>query len=623
MERHISQMIMTLVAIATALFCGLSHANDVLTELKNYASTHSAEQSIAHLNQFDLDNSGFSAEDKAKFYFQYGQLFEQTRQLDLSIASYDKGISYVESLPVTDILIDSHLERSFANYLKTNDPAVYCIDRVKALDYARQHNNMELLTKTLTQNAFCYEDASNFHIGIALLDEALAIVDKSDHLNANRKAMIYNATGSLYRNIGMHQQGYDNFEKAYQTWQTINDKQDMFNMLHNMFSQSIKLSNWIQAQANVDQQFQLAHDAPEFKDLYFFANLNAGRLGLRTYDFQQAIFHLNKAIELKHTTQEHYFISSSYLFLALAYMRNGQAIQAAEMAHLFKQDGSFRADKSEMILKADAIIAFGNKDYLTATNLLFKLIDEEREKNQSMLNNEVINSALKHQNNVTEFEKQLLVNKLAINELKLAAIRDKEHINDLTLTIIALLASTLGILLIFFLNTYKKRSQTDFLTKIANRGYTYIKGEQLVKRCIKKNKPASVIIFDIDNFKEINDKYGHHIGDLAIKSLANKAKSSIKKQDLVGRIGGEEFLIVLPNTCEQEAVAISERLRHSIAEKTFIFGDIKINFTISLGVSEIEPSSSALQDLVMQADKALYQAKFFGKNKVYLARQCA
>ena len=70
-------------------------------------------------------------------------------------------------------------------------------------------------------------------------------------------------------------------------------------------------------------------------------------------------------------------------------------------------------------------------------------------------------------------------------------------------------------------------------------------------------------------------------------------------------------------------MAISERLRHSIAEKTFIFGDIKINFTISLGVSEIEPTSSALQDLVMQADKALYQAKFFGKNKVYLARQCA
>ncbi|GAA0784101.1 MULTISPECIES: GGDEF domain-containing protein [Pseudomonadati] len=623
MDKHITLVLITVIAIASSLLGNFAQANDVLTELKNYTNTHTAEQSIAHLNQFDLDNSDFSAEEKAKFYFQYGQLFEQTRQLDLSIASYDKGISYVEALPVTDILIDSYLERSFANYLKTNDPAVYCIDRVKALNYARQHSNLELLTKTLTQNAFCYENANNFHIGIALLDEALEIVDKSEHLNANRKAMIYNATGSLYRNIGMHQQGYDHFEKAFQTWQTIDDKQDMFNMLHNMFSQSIKLGNWVQAQANVEQQFQLADNAPQLKDLYFFANLNAGRLGLRTYDFQQAIFHLSKAIELKHTTQEHYFVSSSYLFLALAYMRNGQAVQAVEMAHVFKQNESFRVDKSDMILKADAIIAFGNKDYLTATNLLFKLIDDEREKNQAMLNNEVINSALKHQNNVTEFEKELLVNKLAINELQLAALKDKEHIKDLTLMLIALLTSTLAILLIFSLNTYKKRSQTDYLTKIANRGYTYIKGEQLIKRCIKLNKPASVIIFDIDNFKEINDKYGHHIGDLAIKSLANRAKSSIKKQDLVGRIGGEEFLIVLPNTSEQEAVAISERLRHSIAEKTFSFGDIEINFTISLGVSEIEPSSSALQDLVMQADKALYQAKFFGKNKVYIARQCA
>ena len=182
MDKHIALVLITAIAIASSLLGNFAQANDVLTELKNYSNTHTAEQSIVYLNQFDLDNSDFSAEEKAKFYFQYGQLFEQTRQLDLSIASYDKGISYVEALPVTDILIDSYLERSFANYLKTNDPAVYCIDRVKALNYARQHSNLELLTKTLTQNAFCYENANNFHIGIALLDEALEIVDTS-HLH--------------------------------------------------------------------------------------------------------------------------------------------------------------------------------------------------------------------------------------------------------------------------------------------------------------------------------------------------------------------------------------------------------------------------------------------------------
>jgi diguanylate cyclase (GGDEF)-like protein len=79
----------------------------------------------------------------------------------------------------------------------------------------------------------------------------------------------------------------------------------------------------------------------------------------------------------------------------------------------------------------------------------------------------------------------------------------------------------------------------------------------------------------------------------------------------------------LPKTSEQDAWAISERLRNSIAEKDFIFDGITINFTISLGLAELHSSTTSLQDLMIEADKALYQAKFSGKNKVYLARQCA
>lgn len=598
-------------------------ANQSFEYFEDYAGSHSIEDTLQHLDQFNINKSILSNNDKAKLYFLYGQLYERNRQLDLAISSYDKSITLVASLAISDILIDSHLERSFALYLKTNDPAIYCVDRFKALEYARQQNNTELLTKTLTQNAFCYEGANTIHIGIALLDEAMSIVDKSEKLNTNRKALIYNATGSLYRNVGLHQRSYDNFEKAYQTWATIDDKQDMFNMLHNMLNQSIKLGHWSQAQTIIEAQFELARTSPTFKDFTFFAHLNSGHVALNMHNHPKAIVDLNNALQLRHTTKERYFISSTYLFLAVAYMRNGQVSEAAEMATQFKQDESFRTDKQQMILKADAIIAFAQQDYIGSISLLFQLIDDERENSQSMLNPEVINSALNHHAKVAEFENILLANKLAINELKLTAIQDKERINELTLTIVALLTITLGLFLLFALNTYKKRSQTDFLTNIANRGFTFIKGEQLIKRAIKLQQPASVITFDIDNFKEINDKYGHHIGDLAIKALAQRAQACIKKYDLVGRIGGEEFLIVLPNTNEQDAWCISERLRNSIAEKEFIFGDIHISFTISLGLAELNSSTTSLQDLVIEADKALYQAKFLGKNKVYLARQCA
>lgn len=612
-----------LICFLLTVYSSNGLANESVKYFEEYAGSHSVEATLQHLDQFNIDTSILASEDKAKLYFLYGQLYEKSRQLDLAIRSYDNSINLVTSLPISNILIDSHLERSFALYLQTNDPAIYCVDRYKALEYARLQNNTELLAKTLTQNAFCYEGANTIHIGIALLDEAMDVVDKSETLNTNRKALIYNATGSLYRNVGLHQRSYDNFEKAYQTWATIDDKQDMFNMLHNMLSQSIKLGHWPEAKNSVEAQFELAKSNLAFKDFTFFAHLNAGRVALGMNDYPKAIANLNNAIQLRHTTQEQYFVTSGYLFLAIAYMRNGQAAEAAEMATLFKQDQDFRADKQQMTIKADAIIAFAKQDHLASINLLFQLIDDERKNNLNMLNPEVINSALNHHAKVAEFENILLANKLAINELKLTAIQDKQKINQLTLTIVALLTITLGLFLVFALNTYKKRSQTDFLTKIANRGFTFIKGEQLIKRAVKLQQPASVIIFDIDNFKEINDKYGHHIGDLAIIALAQRAQTCIKKQDLVGRIGGEEFLIVLPKTCEQDAWTISERLRNSIAEKDFIFNDIRINFTISLGVAELHSSTSSLQDLIIEADKALYQAKFSGKNKVYLAKQCA
>ncbi|UJF20424.1 GGDEF domain-containing protein [Shewanella sp. OMA3-2] len=618
-----SNVCILLMYFLVVIYSSNGLATESVKYFEDYADSHSVEDTLQRLNQFDIDTSILANENKAKLYFLYGQLYEKTRQLDLAIDSYDKSINLVASLPISDTLIDSHLERSFALYLQTNDPAIYCVDRYKALEYARQQNNTELLAKTLTQNAFCYEDASTIHIGIALLDEAMDVVDKSETLNTNRKALIYNATGSLYRNVGLHQRSYDNFKKAYQTWAAIDDKQDMFNMLHNMLSQSIKLGHWPEAKASVDAQFKLAESSVQFKDFAFFAHLNAGRVALGMQDYPTAITNLNNAIQLRETTQEQYFATSSYLFLAIAYMRNGQASEAAEMAMLFKQDQHFRTDKQDMILKADAIIAFAKQDYLASINLLFQLIDDERKNNQNMLNPEVINAALNHHAKVAEFENILLANKLAINELKLTAIQDKEKIHELTLTIVALLTITLGLFLLFALNTYKKRSQTDFLTKIANRGFTFIKGEQLIKRAIKLRQSASVIIFDIDNFKEINDKYGHHIGDLAIKALAQRAQTCIKKHDLVGRIGGEEFLIVLPKTSEQDAWTISERLRNSIAEKDFIFNEIKINFTISLGLAELNASTTSMQDLMIEADKALYQAKFLGKNKVYLARQCA
>ncbi|ACJ31052.1 GGDEF domain protein [Shewanella piezotolerans WP3] len=618
-----------IVAVSFSLFMALfsvAKANTMLLQLEAKFKDKVPETALTILNDANIAAEALTAEERARYYFLYGQAYEKSRQLALAIESYDRGIEQVVSLAITDILIDSYLERSFAVYLQTNDPAAYCVDRRKALKYARQHDNQKLLAKTLTQNAYCYYTATTVNKGIALLDEAMAIVDKGEQLDVHRKAVIYNATGSLYRTAGLHQRAYESFNKAYETWKTVDDREDMFNMQHNMISSAIKSGDWDKAKTNIAAQFTLAEQSPEFKDFYFFAYLNAGRVALGTFDYPLAVSHLEQAVAFKDTTQERYFVTSSHLFLALAYMRTGEAEKAARMAAVFKLDKRFPANMSSMTLTADAILAFDDGDYLDAVNTLLKIIDEERENNKTIINNKVIDAALEHNAKLVEFENVLLANKLELKELSLKAATDKERISELKLSIYFLVAVVLLAAIIFLLHSrkvFKGRAQTDYLTGIANRGYTFVAGDRILEKAIKKQQLVSVIIFDIDNFKSINDHYGHHIGDLTIQATTKRIQRWLKEQDLLGRIGGEEFLIILPDTSGEEAAAISERIRKAVASQPFQFDGIKLELTISLGIAVLHEQATTLSELVIEADQALYKAKFSGKNKVYLAWQRA
>ncbi|MGS0689772.1 diguanylate cyclase [Shewanella sp. 30m-9] len=619
-------MILFTVAYLASVAGICAQVSQSLQSLEQQLADASTADGLTLLDSFDLNFTHASIQDQAQLHFLYAQQYEKNRQLDQAIARYDQAIAIAKPLGASNVLIDSYLERSFALYLKSNDPLVYCVDRKKALVLARQQSDKELLAKTLTQNAFCYNKVTNVHQGIALLDEAMLLIETEANTNYNRKAMIYNATGSLYRTVGLHKRGYSNFEKAYQTWSEIDDIQDMFNMQHNMISEAVKLGDWDKAKHNIEQQFKLTESAPEFIDFGFFAQLNAGRVALATHQYVTAIEHLEKALSLQQTTQEQYFISSGYLFLAEAYLRTGDVERAAAMARIFKQDRSFPKNMTSLTLKANAIIALDEQHYLTAVNILLEVIDQERQTNNQIIDNEVIDLALDHNSKVAEFENLLLANKLAINELSLAAVVDKERIYDLRLSIFFLVATVLLIAILFLWQSrkaFKLSAQTDFLTGIANRAHTFSLGQRMVDKALKKQRRLAVIIFDIDNFKSINDQYGHHVGDLAIQAVAKRGARWLRERDLIGRIGGEEFLIVLPETSQEEAMQISDRLREGIAAQAYTFDDVTIELTVSIGVTALTGQQRCLTELVNQADKGLYKAKFSGKNAVYFIQSYA
>ena len=123
-------------------------------------------------------------------------------------------------------------------------------------------------------------------------------------------------------------------------------------------------------------------------------------------------------------------------------------------------------------------------------------------------------------------------------------------------------------------------------------------------------------MFDVDFFKRINDNYGHDIGDVVLKKIADIARKEMRRGDILARFGGEEFVALLPESTLEDAMMIAGRLRKNIESHPVMINNTQINFTISIGVSRLNADAADLHALIKEADIALYRAKQNGRNQV-------
>ena len=148
----------------------------------------------------------------------------------------------------------------------------------------------------------------------------------------------------------------------------------------------------------------------------------------------------------------------------------------------------------------------------------------------------------------------------------------------------------------------------DVLTGLKNRRFFYLKFSCEMKSIVNNKKPITLLIIDIDNFKLVNDIYGHIVGDEVLKEMANIFKSVLRSSDTAVRWGGEEFLIILPNTDNIMAARIAERIRNSVECYNFSYGDTSLKATVSIGTVTTYETVHA-ENFVNLADQALYKAK--------------
>jgi diguanylate cyclase (GGDEF)-like protein len=157
-------------------------------------------------------------------------------------------------------------------------------------------------------------------------------------------------------------------------------------------------------------------------------------------------------------------------------------------------------------------------------------------------------------------------------------------------------------------------SQTDRLTQLFNRGHWEDCLEKEFKRCQRSKITSSVIMFDIDHFKKVNDTYGHQAGDEVIRVTSRLLRENQRETDVSGRYGGEEFGVILVDTNAQDAFTFAERLRERIASTTVCHDDLEIDYTISIGISEISSDIDEYKTWLERADIALYHCKRNGRN---------
>ncbi|MBF0203088.1 MAG: GGDEF domain-containing protein [Desulfamplus sp.] len=154
----------------------------------------------------------------------------------------------------------------------------------------------------------------------------------------------------------------------------------------------------------------------------------------------------------------------------------------------------------------------------------------------------------------------------------------------------------------------------DSLTGIINRRFFMERAEEEISRAVRYNHPITFFMMDIDHFKNVNDTYGHHAGDVVLKNVSQICLDSLRLNDLFGRIGGEEFAVLLPETPLEHAKIVAERIRQSIEKVRWNIDGITVSCTMSIGISQLQRNSKGLHQLMKAADDALYDAKNSGRN---------
>jgi diguanylate cyclase (GGDEF)-like protein len=544
----------------------------------------------------------------------------------------DIGLSLTVNLASPSLLISELLYNRGFSYESMGENTLAEKDYDSGLELAKSFNDKVLIATGLANLGAIYYLTDQYEQSLIVLHDAYAMAKQTD--NEELKGSVNSELGILYayldrntQSMVYYQQSYQHYKKAKKTILSLNALVNigMNHMIEQEYEQAITTYKKIIAESD---GFTLNHIVYNAYSGLSRANLNKPNPNPQaSYQYLLEAKKYLKNIE-QFDIKTQYYKDEAFVLFEINRFNDALNSIAKVEGILTKTTPLGQSNMQVLInmINLKSKIYFGLGEYQKAYKLQTNRLSLTKVLHEKKYKQSIVEVRLTIEAKEEDLQREILKNEQEFQQVLLLEVEKKQeqqHLYLLYIAVVALLFAWLLVKLVQAQHRLYKASSIDVLTGISNRRELMKKGRRLLKQAIARNTDFSVIMIDIDHFKRVNDEFGHAVGDHVIKTVVALGEEFMRKTDVFGRYGGEEFIAFLPSTSFEQAKNIAERFRVSVEAYSWDISDElhnPITITISLGVANSAGlSTQALPDLAIlinKADSLLYQAKAQGRNKV-------
>jgi diguanylate cyclase (GGDEF)-like protein len=552
----------------------------------------------------------------------------QLGDLDGALRGYEEGLAAAKAIP-DDLLVGSCLNGVAIVRMKRGDLAAALPLFAEAMACLERSGNREKLASVTSNVSLIHYAKGEYDKALDLMQKALGLYESVG--DEKGQGVVLNALGNVYGKLGDPKRARERFERALVLAERTKHTPLVIGCLVNIAEIQNRDRQWDLALANYRRALALAREIGS-KDSISVCLNDIGDVLREQGDVEGALAHYRESMKIFEEMNARPRLVVSWLSIGQLYAKTGRTREAETS---LKKAFELAGEVGERNLRKDAageLVAIYERqgDYRSAYEYR-RAFDELKEQIYSKENYAKI-SGLEARIDSERKARQIA---LLRKQGEIQALEVKKQRLLIASTAGALLLLGAIVLLLWKRNRLKERTsvelaaayarveemaRTDSLTGLGNRRSAMERLEQEARRTERTKRPLSLVMIDADDFKKINDGRGHACGDAVLRSLGETLRSSLRQLDAAARWGGEEFLVILPETTAEGALVIAEKLRMGVeaARVPCVGGEVAV--TVTLGVSTFAADGPSLADCIRLADEALYEGKRAGKNRVVAAR---